>query len=369
MTLKCSFYYLSGADFPGCSVTYDIARDHLVLWIPYTDPRDVLWYGKTPTIEETRAISQVDDVRLITSLDRFLYTSLTPGSTLFILHSEQAPKLESTKGVVHIDTVRLKPAMDAARVIKTDYEIEMIRRANAVSSAAHKAVLTRLKKLGNEREIEAIVRGFCQAQGARHQAYPVIAGSGTNASTLHYDANDQSLEGRQLVCLDAGAEWKCYASDITRTFPLSGTWSTEAAAIYAIVERMQNECIERVAPGVTYSDLHTHACAVAVMELLRLGILQGGTAAEIISRGTVAAFFPHGLGHHVGLEVHDVEGGERLLLSSTGTTARGRGGVPSKRDLVTADMLATMYREALTTSSRGKRKLEKGMVVTIEPGM
>lgn len=328
----------------------------------------MLWYGKTPTVEETRAITQVDDVRLIANLDRFLYAVLTPGSTLFVLHNEQTPGLDTTKGLVHIDTVRLKPAMDRARVIKTDYEIEMIRRANAVSSAAHKAVLTRVSKLSNERELEAIIRGFCQAQGAKRQAYPVIAGSGVNASTLHYDANNQPLAGRQLVCLDGGAEWDCYASDITRTFPLSGTWSTEAGAIYKIVDRMQRECIRRIMPGVIYSDLHKHACTIAVTELLKLDILQG-EAAEILSRGTVAAFFPHGLGHHVGLEVHDVEGDERLL-SSMGTTAKRRGSrVRSKRDMVTADMLATMFRETSTMAPRGKRKLEKGMVVTVEPGM
>lgn len=127
------FYYLSGAGFPGCSVTYDIARDHLILWVPYMDPRNVLWYGRTPSIDDCREISAVDDVRYISGLDRFLYTALSPGSTLFVLHPEQTPKLESTKGVVHIDTVKLRPAIDAARVIKTEYEVAMIRRANAIS--------------------------------------------------------------------------------------------------------------------------------------------------------------------------------------------------------------------------------------------
>lgn len=127
------FYYLTGADFAGCSVTYDIARDHLILWIPYTDPKNVLWFGRTPTVAEARELSNVDDVRLASGLERFLFTALSPGSTLFVLHPDQAPKLESTKGVVHIDTIKLRPAMDAARVVKTDYEVAMIRRANVIS--------------------------------------------------------------------------------------------------------------------------------------------------------------------------------------------------------------------------------------------
>ncbi|KAK0711272.1 peptidase M24, structural domain-containing protein [Lasiosphaeris hirsuta] len=367
------FYYLSGANFAGCSVTYDIARDHVILWIPYTDPRNVLWFGTTPSIEETKAASSVDDVRFVAGLERFLYTTLAPGSTVFVLHADQAPQLENTKGVVHIDTVKLKPSMDAARVIKTDFEIEMIRRANVVSSAAHKAVLGRLKRLANEREIEAIFRGFGTAQGAKRQAYPVIAGSGTNAATLHYDANNHPLAGQQLCVLDGGAEWKCYASDVTRTFPISGQWSPEAAAINAVVERMQEECIQRIRPGVVFYTLHLHACIVAVTELLRLGILHNGTASEIFSRGTVAAFFPHGLGHHVGLEVHDVSGRESLLLGSAGV-GKGRriGGAMGKRELMSPEMLGVMYRDAVaqsSTSAKGRQKLEKNMVVTIEPGI
>jgi Xaa-Pro dipeptidase len=97
------------------------------------DPRNVLWYGKTPSVEDCRSVSAVDDVRYVSGLEKFIYTALSPGSTLFVLHPEQTPKLSSTKGVVHIDTVRLKPAMDAARVVKTDYEVAMIRRANAIS--------------------------------------------------------------------------------------------------------------------------------------------------------------------------------------------------------------------------------------------
>lgn len=370
------FYYLSGADFPGCSLTYDVARDYLILWIPYTDPRNVLWFGRTPSIEECKAVSAVDDVRYVSGLDKFLYAALPPGSTLFVIHPDQAPKLESTKGVVHIDTMRLKPAMDQARVVKTDYEVAMIRRANAISSAAHKAVLSRLKKLSNEREVDAIFRGFCRAQGAKHQSYPVIAGSGINAGTLHYDSNDQSLVSRQLMVLDAGAEWHCYASDITRTFPLSGTFSPEAASIYGIVERMQTECIQRVKPGVVYHTLHLHACIVAVTELLRLGILHGGTAAEIFNRGTVAAFFPHGLGHHVGLEVHDVSGQDRLLPGAANVSrSRSRHSMNvSKRDFMSPETLGIMYRDAMTpvgaaTASRLRQTLEKNMVVTIEPGI
>jgi len=242
-----------------------------------------------------------------------------------------------------------------------------------------------LTKLSNEREVDAIFRGFCIANGAKQLAYPVIAGSGPNAGTLHYDDNNQPLAGRQLICMDAGAEWFCYASDVTRTFPISGSFSPEAAAIHAIVTRMQEECIQRVRPGVLFQALHIHACAVAVIELLRLGILHNGTAAEILQRGTVAAFFPHGLGHHVGLEVHDVSGTDRLLHASYGVPKgpfrsdggqySTRGGAAGKRQFISADSLGQIYRDSFVETQTGmgkqphKQVLEKDMVVTIEPGM
>ncbi|EQL02637.1 Peptidase M24, structural domain protein [Ophiocordyceps sinensis CO18] len=221
--------------------------------------------------------------------------------------------------------------MDRARVVKTDYEVAMIRRANDVSSAAHRSVAGRLLRLTNERDVEALFQAACHMRGTRSQAYGAIAGAGANAATLHYVDNDAPLVGSQLVLVDAGCEWDCYASDVTRTMPLSGSFSPRAAAVHAIVQRMQEECIARVRPGAVYYHLHLHAAAVALTGLLQLGILRGHRD-DIARAGTVAAFFPHGLGHHVGLEVHDVDGGFPLLAPSHprrflagGRHARGTG--------------------------------------------
>jgi hypothetical protein len=123
---------------------------------------------------------------------------------------------------------------------------------------------------------------------------------------LHYVANNASLEDKQVVLLDAGAEVECYASDVTRTFPISGHWSEEAANIYDAVNDMQAQCIARIRPGVHYRDLQILSLAIAARWLLKLGVLHNGTLEEILKAGTMLAFFPHGLGHHVGLDVHDV---------------------------------------------------------------
>jgi Xaa-Pro dipeptidase len=260
----------------------------------------------------------VDEVHYDDQLPGFINDWLHHGGNrgdLYALHESQIPKLpKKFRELRSVDTTALQPAMDLARVIKDDHEIELIRKANDISSQAHREVLAKISEFQNEAQVEGLFRDVCISHQAKQQAYDPIAASGPNAGILHYDANDEDLAGRQLMCLDAGCEYQLYASDITRTFPLAGKWpSKEAHDIYKLVERMQEACIERVAPGVRYLDLHILAHQIAIDGLLALGILHNGSKEEIYKAGTSKAFFLHGLGHHVGLEVHDV--GQAELMS------------------------------------------------------
>ncbi|KAH6687375.1 xaa-Pro dipeptidase [Plectosphaerella plurivora] len=402
------FYYLTGVDQPDCYVTYDLVADHLTLWVPFIEARQILWYGRTPSPEDYLANSDLDSVRYTRDLTPFLhaYFNQHSPSTVFLLDKAQVPpSLETTfaqRYEFDIDTAALQPAMDEARVVKTDHEIALIRRANDISSAAHRAVQRRLSSFTNEREVQALFEAECALRGAKRQAYAVIAGSGPNAATLHYDDNDQPLKGRQFLVLDAGCEVSCYASDVTRTLPIRGTFTAEARAIYRLVASMQTACIEAVKPGILYYALHVQASSIAQAGLFKLGILRGNPAAAWAA-GTVAGFFPHGLGHHVGLETHDVTGNTRLLLSSAeAATIRASAGARiTKRDMfsaeafrripyavasaglvaITAFVAADIDRPTPTSPSRaatttappppyrGRQTLKPGMVVTIEPGV
>jgi Xaa-Pro dipeptidase len=297
------FYYLSGADFEDCIVTYDIGKDDLRLFIPPVDPTEVIWLGPTPSIKECEEKYDVDCVDVTSNTNKYLmgWLQRSKKPTIYILHETQSPRL-MTFGPHGLEILKFKkilnwtfllPAMDAARVIKSEYEVAMIRRANEISSYAHTGVLQELAVMSNETHIEAMFEACSLWKGAKKQAYGIIAGSGENASTLHYVANNQPLEGRQLVCMDAGCEWECYASDVTRTFPISGTFTKEAQEIYNIVEDMQETCIKMVKPGVIYRDLHLLAMEIAVKGLMKLGVLHNGTLEEILPTGR--AFFPHGV--------------------------------------------------------------------------
>lgn len=383
------FYYLSGVDEADCSVTYEIQTDRLALYIPNFDLHRAIWNGPTVTKDEAQARYDVDEVFYCASLRANLlrwlreHNNNSPSSPVYVLHDSQKlpddlqqQQQQQQQKEVFYDVERLQHAMDAARGVKDEYEIELIRHANRISGLAHRKVLERIRHMSNEAEIEGLFLDVCVSHGARNQAYSLIAGSGENAAVLHYVKNNEPLAGRQLVCLDAGAEWNCYASDVTRTFPLTcpgragpaaGWPSVQARDIYRLVEQMQEECIKRIRPGVRFLDLHVLAHRIAIEGLLRLGILRndnGETVEELRQTGVSRVFFPHGLGHHVGLEVHDVSG--RELTAAAAAAAAGFSSAVSSSSKMMDQQEQRNYRSPCTLSAP---VLEEGMVVTVEPGI
>lgn len=364
-----SFFYITGVDFPNAAATYDIAKDHLILWIPFIEPRQVLWFGKSPSTAQALRLYDVDDAQYVSQLGNYLSKNLGPSTTLYVLHSDQKPTSALLYSVGHLDTSQaganvdshsLQAAMDRARVIKDVYEIALCRRANEIGSMAHRKVAQSLLKMKNEQEIAGLFLGVCASYNSR-MPYDIIAGSGINGSTLHYSSNDEPLAGRAGVVLDAGAEVNCYASDITRTLPISGSWPARSEAITKIVYRMQDECIAGVRPGKLFRELHLLAAQIGLEGLHALNILQGDLD-EIAHTGTVAAFFPHGLGHHIGLETHDVPGTLPLSIDRNIGLERG------KREFITHSKLAAMRSEAATKPTE-RARLRPGMIVTVEPGL
>ena len=284
--------------------------------------------------------------QLFPDLDQ--WTTSNPRSTFYVLHPDHRPV---GKDFFKIDAQNLQPTIDSCRVIKDSHEIGLIRRANEISAIAHTAVLKNIRRFTNEAQIEGVFVYACISEKAK-QSYSIIAGSGENAGTLHYVKNDEPLEGRQFVCLDAGAEVENYASDVTRTFPISsGTWpSQEAKRIYEIVEEMQECCIARLKPGVKMFDLHVLAHKIAIAGLLKIGILHNASAEELYRMGTSKGFFPHGLGHHLGLDVHDIIGSPVLKYAG--------------QECPVLDSTTS-----ISPCTLDQPELEEGMVVTVEPGI
>ena len=170
------------------------------------------------TKEEALDKWEVDEVRYVADVNSSLVqvgtsTEAAPKTTIFAIPeqvSDHITFLEFDEKNLNV----LKEAIEVARVVKSEYELALIGKANEVSAEAHTAVLKKVKHAKNERELEAVFLGTCIAAGARNQAYHSIVAAGRAAATLHYTPNDAPLEGKLNLLLDAGAEWNCYASDI-----------------------------------------------------------------------------------------------------------------------------------------------------------
>lgn len=278
------------------------------MFIPPIEPDDVVWSGLPLSLSEALERYNVDNVRPSSELNVALgsYSGSEKPTTVFAIPGQVAEHV-TFLGFAHTEFGILKNAIEDERVTKDMYEISLIAKANEVSARAHKAVVDQVKAASNERELEATFVATSIASGCKDQAYASIVASGTNAATLHYIKNDDPLHGRLNVLLDAGVEYHCYCSDVTRTFPISGRFTHESQMVYDIVDEMQSSCFKMLKAGVMWEDVHMNAHRVAIRGLKAVGILKGDDQ-EIFDRRVSVAFFPHGLGHYLGMDTHDTGG-------------------------------------------------------------
>jgi Xaa-Pro aminopeptidase len=215
------------------------------------------------------------------------------------------------------------------RLRKGPEEVAAIREAAGISVDGFRHALARVGPGVGEWEIEAAIEGEFRRRGALGPSFPTIAGSGANACILHYTANARRMEEGELLLLDAGAERRMYAGDITRTIPVEGNFSPEQRAVYDLVETARGRGVASVAPGSSIAEIHREVVRVLTAGLVDLGVLEGDLEA-FIEKQSYRAYFPHNTSHWLGLDTHDVG---RYVLD----------GAP--------------------------RPLEPGMVLTIEPGL
>ncbi|KAI7872849.1 peptidase M24, structural domain-containing protein [Spinellus fusiger] len=338
------FFYLTGVDEPGFHVVIDLETSKVYLIPPIIPESDIVWNGSPDSPAELLRKYDVDEIVSESNLSDLL-CNLNP-ETVHLLDTTDKQALY-TAGIPEkkISTCHLRNALNEARLKKFSWEIDMIRLAVQGSCLAHKALMQQTKPELSEAHLEALFRWVCARNGMPRQAYIPIIASGPRATTLHYTRNNQIIpsDPHTLVLVDAGGERRCYGSDVTRTFPATGIFSPEAKTVYDIVLKIQESVLSRLRPGVLWSDLEKLAIQILCAELIRIEVLIGDRD-ELISLGVPHAFFIHGLGHSVGLDVHDVEGPSPLHIKEIDTAGY------------------------LTNFLKG-RPLEASMIVTVEPGL
>jgi Xaa-Pro aminopeptidase len=234
----------------------------------------------------------------------------------------------------------LRIGLDAVRRPKDEIEIERMRVAERATSAAFAAAVPALVEGSTERSVQVELELAALRAGADAMAYDTIVGAGTNSAVLHFMPTDRRLNDGDLVLIDAGADYRQYASDITRTYPVGGRLSAEQAELHAVVHAAERAAIERCVPGTEWVDVHMTAARVIAEGLVAVGVLRGEPGA-LVESGAVWLFFPHGIGHLVGLGVRDAAGPLRERRDKPSGIANLRIDLP----------------------------LQAGYVVTVEPGI
>jgi Xaa-Pro aminopeptidase len=337
------FQYLSGFPEPEAVLALIPGRSHgeAILFCRERDAERESWDGARAGTEGAVADFGMDDAFPIGDIDEILPGMIEGRSRVYYHFGRDAEFDVKLIGWVNRvreqirrgakaphEFVALGHILHDLRLFKTRTELRVMRKAAKIASEAHVRAMRATRAGLSEHEIEAELLHTFRRHGAVASYEPIVAG-GANACVLHYRANNAPLRDGDLLLIDAGAEFECYASDITRTFPVNGKYSPAQRALYDIVLAAQRAAIAEVRAGRPFIAYHDAAVRVITAGLVKLGVLKGSVERNI-REGTYKKFYMHKTGHWLGLDVHDV--GDYRVDGE--------------------------YRE-----------LEPGMVVTVEPGI
>jgi len=348
------FHWCFGVLEPDYFGAIDVTTGRSIIYMPRLPEDYGIIMGHVPTPQEVKERYQVDSVLYVDEMPEHLRTLASGQPTLLLLEGPNTDSGKMTRpaafdGMSQFQTNRtlLHHQMAECRVIKTPDELEVLRYASKISSLAHMHVMRTVKPGMKEYQAEATFLHHVYFNGgARHVCYNCIAAGGASGAVLHYGhagaANNQTIKDGDMLLFDFGAEYCCYCSDITCSYPANGKFSDAQKVVYNAVLRANRAVLAACKPGVVWSEMHLLANRIVLEDLTAAGILRGNVDDMMAVNLGGRLFQPHGLGHFMGCDVHDVGGyleghPERSTL-------------PGLRSLRTA------------------RVLQEGQVLTIEPG-
>ncbi|MGM0953018.1 MAG: Xaa-Pro aminopeptidase [Pseudomonadota bacterium] len=314
------FQYLTGFGEPEAVLALIPGREHgeAVLFCKERNPEKELWDGFLVGPEGAIEHYGLDDAFPISDIDEILPGMIEGRSRVYYPLGKDPAFDNRVMDWVKVirskvragahppgEFVALEHLLHDLRLFKSPAEVKVMAKAGKISAEAHCRAMKRARRGGYEYNLEAELIHTFMDHGTRETAYPSIVGSGTNACILHYIENSAPLKEGDLVLIDAGCELECYASDITRTFPVSGKFSAEQKALYEVVLAAQYEAIDAVRPGNHWNQPHEAALKVLTQGLIDLGLLSGSVD-EAIEKAAYRPFFMHRTGHWLGMDVHDV---------------------------------------------------------------
>uniref|UniRef100_W5M1I3 Xaa-Pro dipeptidase n=1 Tax=Lepisosteus oculatus TaxID=7918 RepID=W5M1I3_LEPOC len=345
------FHWTFGVTEPDCYGAIDVDSGKSILFVPKLPESYATWMGKIHTREHFKDKYGLHEVHYTSDIADVL-ANMNPAVLLTLrglnTDSGSTCREASFEGIsrFQVNNVLLHPEIVECRLIKTDMELEVLRYTNRISSEAHKEIMKNVRPAVQDWKYLILFQHYCYSRGGmRHTSYTCICGSGHNSSILHYGhagaPNDKTIEDGDICLFDMGGEYYCYSSDITCSFPANGKFTADQRAIYEAVLKSSRAVMAAIKPGVAWPDMHRLADRVHLEELLRIGILRGSVD-DMVKAHLGAVFMPHGLGHLLGIDVHDV------------------GGYPEGVERIDEPGLRSL---------RTGRVLQERMVLTVEPGI
>jgi len=342
-----SFLYFFGPDFPNLAAVMDVDEGTDYVFGNDSTMDQIIWTGPQPFLKDRCARVGISNVARPDQLQTLLTKAVSQNRSIHFLPQYRADNILLTKELLPIEpSEALIKAVVVQRSKKTEEEIQEIEGALEISYQMHTTAMRMSKPGVVEREVAGAMEGIALSRGGR-LAFPTIFS--IHGETLHNHYYGNMMKAGDIVVNDCGAESPLhYASDITRTIPVSGKFSPRQRDIYNIVLAAQQKAIETVAPGVEFREIHRLACTILASGLADLGLLKGNIQ-EAVHAGAHTLFFQCGLGHMLGLDVHDMEALGEDYVGYTDTITRNP--------------------EFGWKSLRLARALEPGFVITVEPGV
>ncbi len=314
------FYYLTGFDEPDAVLILSTAHaEHRsILFVRPRDPEREVWDGARAGVERAKELCGVDASFAIGDFEAKLNRYIAGAKSLYFELGKR-PELDARllKAITHARgrgrntkpwpqiIQHPEPLWHEMRMVKDAAEVEALRRASNITAEAHARAMHLAAPGRYEYEVEAVMREVFRRNGSQRAAYTPIVGSGPNATVLHYHANSRKLEPGDLLLVDAGCEYDYYAADVTRTFPVGGTFSEPQRRVYEAVLQAQLAGIAEAKPGSTIEKIHEATLHALVDGMIEIGLLSG-TREQNIASDKYRRYFMHRTSHWLGMDVHDV---------------------------------------------------------------
>ena len=349
-----SFLYFFGLDNPGFNGLIDVDEDKDYIFGEDFTIDDIIWMGPQPTVKDLAQQVGVSHTGTAARLKEKIDTAISQNRKIHFLppyRAETLLQLEKLLGIASSSikqyaSVNLIKAVVAQRSVKSDAEINEIEEALEISAEMYHTAMQMASPGTYEREISGAIEGIANSSG-NYISFPIILS--VHGETLHNHYHGNRLEKNHLLVTDSGAESPGhYASDITRTFPVGGKFTPQQKDIYQIVLDCQLAAIEAMKPGKPYKEIHLQVAKIIASGLKGVGLMKGDTD-KAVAEGAHALFFPHGLGHMMGLDVHDMENLGEDYVGYDETVKR-------------SDQFGLAY-------LRMAKALQPGYVITVEPGI